>query len=108
MTAKRMQAQFLCLAHNLMVLKEAEMDERLEEANNPSETNRCDKRNQQAREQCIKAGREHSPLLYNQPRKRSQLTLKFIRWLRHNLRLKSLIKDAIQSLRHVYAMLWNC
>lgn len=103
-TAKRMQAQFLCLAHNLMVLMETEMDEQLGEQNNPSETLRCDRRNHQAREQCKKVDRKHSPLLYAQPRKRSQITLKFIRWLRYHLRVNSHISDAIQSLRRVYAM----
>ena len=100
--AKTMQAQFLCLAHNLMVLMEDRINTTLE-VNNHKETERCRKRHRQDRQACLKNGAPRSELYYNSV-KRSQLTLKFIRWLRHHLRKGSLFFEAIRSLRLVYAM----
>ena len=101
-TAKRMQAQFLCLAHNLMVLLESQLSNGLG-VDNKKETKRCLKRITESRQRCRNNGQQRSPL-YENPAKRSQLTLKFIRWLRHHLRTNSLMIDAIRSLRQVYTM----
>jgi len=101
-TAKKMQAQFLCLAHNLMVLLECDITGKHGIINH-QEIRRCEKRDAQARRECNQQNRPHSPLLFSNPHRRSQLTLKFIRWLRHHLRVGSLIYQALQSLRQVYA-----
>lgn len=100
--AKTMQAQFLCLAHNLMVSMEDLINTTLE-VDNHKETQRCQKRHRQDRQACMKNGTHRSELYYNSS-KRSQLTLKFIRWLRHHLRKGSLFCEAISSLKLVYAM----
>jgi hypothetical protein len=100
--AKNMQAQFICLAHNLMVL----MDQNLssdQEIKNQKEIHRCQQRGEKAQQSAKEQGRELSSLYLN-PLKRSQLTLKFIRWLRHHLAADSPMQVAIVSLRQVYAM----
>jgi len=102
-TAKQMQAQFLCLTHNLILRLESEIEQH-NGIENQKETSRCEKRNLLARRQCKQSGRNCSPLLYSNPSKRSQLTLKFIRWLRYHLRLNSLMCAALRSLRQVYAL----
>jgi hypothetical protein len=101
-TAKKMQAQFLCLAHNLMVLLECDLTGKHGIINH-QEIRRWEKRDAQARRECNQQNRPHSPLLFSNPHRRSQLTLKFIRWLRYHLRVGSLIYQALQSLRQVYA-----
>ena len=101
-TAKTMQAQFLCLGHNLMVLLENITQKRFG-VENSKEITRAHKRIKQIRETCEAKGQERSPL-YENPRKRSQLTLKFIRWLRYHLRLNSLLSEALASLRRIYAL----
>ena len=100
--AKNMQAQFICLAHNLMVL----MDQNLssdQEIKNQKEIHRCQQRGEKAQQSAKEQGRELSSLYLN-PLKHSQLTLKFIRWLRHHLAADSPMQVAIVSLRQVYAM----
>lgn len=97
--AKAMQAQFMCLAHNLMVLLES-LTSKSQEIINEKEIQRCQKRILSEKEQSSD-GSGRSPLYYN-PAKRSQLTLKFIRWLRHHLHGTTLLQTALQSLRMVY------
>ena len=78
--AKTMQAQFLCLAHNLMVLMEQTLSSD-HKVRNQKETVRSKKRTEAAVATAKGHGREFAPM-YPNPLKRSQLTLKFIRWLR--------------------------
>jgi len=100
--AKNMQAQFICLAHNLMVRMEQELSSK-EGLQNKKEIKRCEQRNQVAQENAGKYGREFAPIYLN-PFKRSQLTLKFIRWLRHHIDANSSMRHARDSLNQVYAM----
>jgi hypothetical protein len=100
--AKNMQAQFICLAHNLMVLMDNEVGSK-QGVKNQKEVRRCQKRGEAAQQAAKDQGRELA-YLYLNPLKRSQLTLKFIRWLRHHLAADSPFEHAIGSLRQVYAM----
>ena len=101
-TAKTMQAQFLCLAHNLMVLMEQTLSSD-HNVHNTKETARSKKRNQAAIARAKEQGRSFAPMYLN-PLKRSQLTLKFIRWLRHHIDANSTMQQAVDSLTRVYAV----
>ena len=102
MTAKTMQAQFLCLAHNLRVLMEQTLSSD-HNVRNGKETARSKKRTERAVATAKKYGRAFAPMYLN-PLKRSQLTLKFIRWLRYHLQANSTIQQAVNSLTQVYAV----
>ena len=102
MTAKTMQAQFLCLAHNLMVLMEQTLNSD-HNVRNDKETVRSKKRIQAAITTAKEQSRTFAPMYLN-PSKRSQLTLKFIRWLRYHLNANSTIQQAVDSLTRVYAV----
>ena len=101
-TAKTMQAQFLCLAHNLMVLMEQTLSSD-HNVHNTKETARSRKRTQAAVATAKEQGRSFAPMYLN-PLKRSQLTLKFIRWLRHHIDANSTMQQAVDSLTRVYAV----
>jgi hypothetical protein len=79
-TAKCMQGEFLCLAHNLMVLHE---DLLLREHGivNEAENRRREKRLKKEQETARKAGRA-VPLLRQALQRCTQRTVKFVRWLR--------------------------
>ena len=96
--SKAMQAQFICLAHNLMVLMEESVDIRDEK-----ETRRSALRIELAKDKASKNGRKFAPQYHN-AEKRSQFAAKFIRWLRYHLNVNSIIADAINDLRRIYAM----
>ena len=97
-----MQAQFLCLAHNLMVLIEQTFSSD-HKVCNQKETQRSKKRTKAAVATAKEQGRAFAPMYLN-PLKRSQLTLKFIRWLRYHLSANSSMQQAIDSLSRVYAV----
>ena len=101
-TAKSMQAQFLCLAHNLMVLMEQTLSSD-HKVRNQKETARSKKRTKEALAIAKEQSRAFAPMYLN-PLKRSQLTLKFIRWLRYHLNANSSMQRAIDSLARVYAV----
>ena len=101
-TAKTMQAQFLCLAHNLMVLMEQTLSSD-HKVCNQKEIARSRKRTQGAIATAKRQGRAFAPMYLN-PLKCSQLTLKFIRWLRYHLNANSSMQQAIDSLSRVYAV----
>lgn len=94
--AKEMQAQFICLTHNLMVL--------LEQQTGVTDVNEVQRANKRFEAQQIKAaeqGRTFAPQYCN-PLKRSQLGLKFIRWLRHQINNAASYALACRRLRYVY------
>ena len=79
-TAKKAQALFLCMAHNLMVALEGRL--RSEEGvQNEPEARRRDKRMKEKIQVAKKAGRE-VPSMWKQPQQPTQRCVKFIRWLR--------------------------
>lgn len=96
--AKEMQAQFICLTHNLIIL--------LEEAlaiEDEKETDRAEKRADEREAKARDSKRCFAPQ-YRNPRKRSQIAAKFIRWLRHCLAATLPMAEAIRALRRVYAI----
>lgn len=95
--AKRMQAQFLCLCHNLIVRLEKYLREHHGIVNRRESLRSLGRLEAELKT----PNKARSPLYWNRF-KRSQLCLKFIRWLRHHIRYDEPLKEAIASLRVVY------
>ena len=96
--SKNMQARFVCLAHNLMVLLDAKIG-----IEDDKETERAGKRWEAAAALAHRRDATFAPQ-YRNPRKRTQIAAKFIRWLRHCLAANLPVAEAIRSLRRVYAI----
>lgn len=101
--AKSHQAQFLCLAHNLMVLMEAEL-ERSEGIRNQAELARRARRMAAAQSALKQQGRR-MPRLAQMVQRLTQRSVKFIRWLRCHLFAKTSYTHALALLRAEYAEL---
>ena len=78
--AKKAQALFLCMAHNLMVHLESKVATE-EGVRNQVEARRREKRMQGKIQVAKQAGREVPPM-WEQPQRPTQRCVKFIRWLR--------------------------
>jgi len=98
-TAKNMQAQFICMAHNLMLILEQDLKE--EGLENKKEDNRRRKRLNQTLSQ-ITTGKERLPIFLKTPKRSTQRPLKFIRWLRHNLYANTSWVEAVGALKLIY------
>jgi len=96
--SKKMQARFVCLAHNLMILLEAAIG-----VDDEKEKLRATKRCEAADNKAKLRGAKFAPQYHN-PRKRTQIAAKFIRWLRHCLASNLSVTQAIRALRRVYAI----
>lgn len=96
-TAKTIQAHFLCLTHNLMVLLENQIL-REEGVENTCERERKDQRKKEAE----KGGANFISTALQRFTVRS---LKFIRWLRNFLYREARWVDALARLRQIYALL---
>ena len=99
-TAKCMQAVFLCLAHNLMVLYERELRQE-HGITNEAEDRRRAKRLKEEKEAVKKAGRILTPLREALQRC-TQRTVKFIRWLRSYLFRDVPYTSILNALRKEY------
>ena len=100
---KSAQGEFIALAHNLLLLYE----DRLEQEHgvvNVAENRRRAKRQQELNEKARAAQRGISNLLLS-PRRATQRSVKFVRWLRHALRDKLAEIPAVTRLRTLYATL---
>ena len=101
--AKIMQAHFLCLAHNLMVLFEEHLDQ-THGVRNEAELKRRNQRLE--RERVRLAGITQSvPSLYASLQRITQRSLKFIRWLRVLLFSNPEMDNPIDALRRLFATL---
>jgi hypothetical protein len=100
-TAKNMQAQFICMAHNLMLILEQRL--RKEGVENEIENNRRRKRLDRALAS-IKPRKDKLPIFLITPKRPTQRPLKFIRWLRHNLYTNTSWIEAAGALRLIYAV----
>jgi len=100
-TAKNMQAQFICMAHNLMLILEQCL--RKEGVENEIENNRRRNRLDRALAR-IKARKGKLPIFHITPKRPTQRSLKFIRWLRHNLYTNTSWIEAAGTLRLIYAV----
>jgi hypothetical protein len=101
--AKTMQAHFLCLAHNLMILCEAELA-RVHGVRNEAELTR---RAQRLEKEAQRLARKNVPvpLLVRTLQRLTVRSVKFIRWLRVQLFLQPHQEPAIAALRQLYATL---
>ena len=102
-TAKAMQANFLCLGHNLMLLCEAEL-EREHGIRNKAELARRAKRLQEEAEPLGKEGHV-LPVLIETFQRLTQRSVKFVRWLRVQLFGAPQDRLNIWLLRRLYAAL---
>lgn len=94
-TAKATQAQFLCLAHNLMVLLEEDLL-KVEQIDNAKERKRKSGRKE-------KAEKDGTNFVATALQRFTVRTLKFIRWLRNFVYRPTSREAAPARLRHVYA-----
>lgn len=99
--AKTAHACFLCLTHNLMLLVENEVEE------NHGLQDLVEQKKQVTRAKTKWTGTRAKlpPSYINSFFKRAtQRTFRFIRWLRHHIRIKASYRQAVQELAHV----WGC
>lgn len=98
--AKEMQAQFVCIAHNLMLILEGCIEK--EGINNEIENNRRNKRHKKALANS-KAGNKTLPDFLIQPKRATQRSVKFIRWLRNHLFMNTSWQESLGPLQRIYA-----
>jgi len=101
--AKTMQAHFLCMAHNLMIRCEAEL-EREHGVRNEAELARRASRLEAEQERLAKTNAV-LPLLVRSFQRLTVRSVKFIRWLRVQLFARPRHDPDIAALRHLYATL---
>jgi hypothetical protein len=101
--AKTMQAHFLCLAHNLMILCEAELA-RVHGVRHEAELKR---RAQRLEKEARRLAKKNLvlPRLVRTLQRLTVRSVKFIRWLRVQLFLQPHHEPAIAALRQLYAVL---
>jgi Transposase DDE domain len=99
--AKMMQAQFICLAHNLMVLQE----HRLLQEQGVSNTNEIKRKAQRLAKQSERLAAKNTtlPKLLQDFQRLTQRSVKYIRWLRTYLYLEAPWASVVAALRHSYA-----
>ena len=100
-TAKNMQAEFICMAHNLMVMFKKCLEN--EGAVNETENKRRQKRLEKALAHA-KTKTNNFPKFLKTARKPTQLSVKYIRWLRNHLYSNTSWREAVSSLVRVYAV----
>jgi len=101
--ANAMQARFLGLAHNLMILCEAELA-RVHGVRNEAELARRRQRLEKEEQRLAEANRV-PPLLVRTLQRLTVRSVKFIRWLRVQLFLQPHRGPAVAALRQLYAVL---
>lgn len=98
-TAKTMQAQFVCMTHNLMLILDKKLE--MKGLKNKVENKRREKR----LEKIIlksKVKKEELPIFLSTPKKPVLRSVKFIRWLRNNLYSSTSWREALHTLKLVY------
>jgi hypothetical protein len=98
--AKEMQAQFVCMAHNLMLMLEGCIEK--EGIINDIENNRRSKRLKEVLVNS-KAANKTLPDFLIQPKRATQRSVKFIRWLRNHLFMNTSWREALGPLQRIYA-----
>ena len=101
-TAKTMQAQFICSAHNLMLIFERVLEK------NGIENIKENDRRQAGLDKTLKSSSRSKkiklPKFLTKPKHAAQRSLKFIRWLRNHLYINISWREALDSLKRVYAV----
>lgn len=103
LAAKEVQALFISITHNLLLIYEQNL-ERREGVVNQAEDKRRAKRKEAAAEVCAEAGTPLSSLVLG-ARRATQRSVKFIRWLRQSIRDRLAEAAALPQLRALYAVL---
>jgi hypothetical protein len=103
LTAKSMQGQFLCLAHNLLTIYE-EYLRKSHGITNVAEIARRTKRAKDLKDLLAKKSQALPPILC-QLQRMTQRSLKFIRWIRCHLIIAGSHDEALANLRRSYAVL---
>lgn len=99
-TAKEMQAQFVCMAYNLMLLlegcvaKEGIIND-IEDARRSNRLKEVLAKN--------KVSKKTLPDFLKQPKRVTQRSVKFIRWLRNHLFMNTSWREALGPLQRIYA-----
>jgi hypothetical protein len=101
-TAKTMQAQFICMAHNLMLILEQCLKKK--GVDNEIENERRSKRLEKTMA-IAGVGKRILPNFLTAPKRPSQRSVKFIRWLRNHLFSDTSWIEAMGSLKEIYAVL---
>ena len=96
-----MQAQFICLAHNLMLIFEDWLKK--EGVDNEIENKRKIKRLKKSLT-LAQINKEALPIFLTTPKRPTQRSVKFIRWLRNNLFMNTSWRNAVGSLERIYAV----
>ena len=100
--AKEMQAQFMAMTHNLLLLLQDQHQQLGVE--NTAESQRKQKRLEQ-QEQALARQEKTLPLLYKIIQRFTQAAFKLIRWLRTHWHLPTSLAQALQQLQGYYAIL---
>lgn len=101
-TAKKMQAHFVAIVHNLLLLVQDRHQQQGVE--NTAEKQRRDKRLTQQKTELEKTG-QTLPLIYTLLQRFTQATFKLIRWLRVHWHRPTSLAQALFQLRSLYAKL---
>lgn len=101
--AKAMNAAFLCLAHNLMLMLETKL-EKENEIKNEAEEYRKEKGRTENEERLVKKGTKPD-FVSTALRRMTVRSIKFVRWLRNFIYRESPWNAAIARLRKIYATL---
>ena len=99
-TAKAMQAQFVAIVHNLLLLVQ-DLHQQQGVANT-AETQRKQKR-LEAQEKVLAKNQETIPLIYKALQRFTQASFKLIRWLRTHWHLPTSLPQALLQLQRLYA-----
>jgi hypothetical protein len=103
LVAKAVQAQMIALTHNLLLRYEHVL-EREHGVTNQAEDRRRAERSERAGKECARKGTPLSELVLL-PRRATQRSVKFIRWLRRAIREELAEAAALLHLRQLYATL---
>ena len=97
-----MQAQFICLAHNLLLILESYLKQNGIE--NKKENDRRYARLESTLSSSLELKETKLPSFLKMPGYATQRPLKLIRWLRNHLYINTSWKEAEASLRRIYAV----
>ena len=101
-TAKTMQANFICLTHNLMVIQE----HRLKAEENVTNTSEIKRKAQRLEDEIsrLAENNETLPVLLQDFQRLTQRSVKYVRWLRAYLFSNAPWPDMVAALRQSYAV----
>ena len=102
-TAKTMQAHFICLAHNLMVIQEY----RLKTEEDVTNTSEIKRKAQRLEDEISRLAEKNEilPVLLQDFQRLTQRSVKYVRWLRAYLFTDAPWQDMVAALRQSYAVI---